>query len=595
VTATISSPSDGAVLGTATASTSLSEGDAAPMFSLSGPTMVRKGTNVTYTVTRSAPGETVANAETVNWTAEATSGTLTFLPTDTIKTFTIALPNGNGKSVAVSISSPSDGAQLGNSQVTTTTTNPAGIAGQPINLGLAALATDHTGPISATIAGVPLGWTISEGTDNGDGTWTVQTNNIAALTITSPATYTGALTLNVAASWINADGSIGHTTVIDNVEAYAAGSAIFALSGDDNLTGSNGHDMFVFSQPIGHDVIYGFDAPSDQIDLIGYANFTAFGEILAHTANDAAGNAVITLTDGQSITLNGVDATSLTASNFAFDQTPVTENAGHMVINDGAILPLSGIIDNTDTIELNSSGSGSELELIEHGITLQGHGRVILSDDSENVIAGTVSDVTLTNVDNGISGAGHLGDGVMTLVNQGTIFATGTYSLVIDTGANPVSNTGTLGSTGSGGLIVNSALTNTGLIWADGGNVVILRAVSGGGSALISGTAQLEFAGGSDTAASFDVAAAGILKLDQSSGFTGAISGFAPGDAIDLADLGFGPSSALSYSDGGAGIGGMLSVTDGAHSASLAMVGSYDQSSFQMAADAMGGTMVRLT
>jgi len=40
------------------------------------------------------------------------------------------------------------------------------------------------------------------------------------------------------------------------------------------------------------------------------------------------------------------------------------------------------------------------------------------------VISGTVSDVTLTNVDNTISGAGHLGDGVMILVNQGTIIAT---------------------------------------------------------------------------------------------------------------------------------------------------------------------------
>ena len=68
--------------------------------------------------------------------------------------------------------------------------------------------------------------------------------------------------------------------ITDNVEAYAPGNPIFALSGDDNLTGSSGHDMFVFSQPIGHDVIHSFDAASDQIDLIGYADFTGFGDIL---------------------------------------------------------------------------------------------------------------------------------------------------------------------------------------------------------------------------------------------------------------------------------------------------------------------------
>ena len=71
--------------------------------------------------------------------------------------------------------------------------------------------------------------------------------------------------------------------VADNVEAYAAGSPIFALSGDDHLTGSSGHDLFVFSQPIGHDAVYNFDAAADQIDLIGYADFTGFGDIQAHT------------------------------------------------------------------------------------------------------------------------------------------------------------------------------------------------------------------------------------------------------------------------------------------------------------------------
>ena len=50
-------------------------------------------------------------------------------------------------------------------------------------------------------------------------------------------------------------------------------SPIFAWSGDDYLTGSSGRDLFVIAQPIGYDTIYGFDAASDQIDLIGYAGF----------------------------------------------------------------------------------------------------------------------------------------------------------------------------------------------------------------------------------------------------------------------------------------------------------------------------------
>src|SRR5262249_51245213 len=98
-------------------------------------------------------------------------------------------------------------------------THPAGTAGAPINLGLAD-PSGHVGAITATIAGVPSGWTLSEGSDNGDGSWTVVTNDVSSLSITSPTNYTGALVLNVVETWTNADGSTGHAIVADNVEAY---------------------------------------------------------------------------------------------------------------------------------------------------------------------------------------------------------------------------------------------------------------------------------------------------------------------------------------------------------------------------------------
>ena len=83
------------------------------------------------------------------------------------------------------------------------------------------------------------------------------------------------------------------------MEVYAKSGPIFAWSGDDHLTGSSGNDLFVFSQPIGNDMIYGFDAADDKIDLIGYSDFTSFADVQAHMADDAEGNAVITLGDGQ--------------------------------------------------------------------------------------------------------------------------------------------------------------------------------------------------------------------------------------------------------------------------------------------------------
>jgi len=308
--------------------------------------------------------------------------------------------------------------------------------------------------------------------------------------------------------------------------------------------------------------------------------------------NDAAGNAVLTLADGQSITLNGVDADSLTADDFVFDQTPVTENAGHMVISDGAILPLSGIIDNTGTIELNSTGSGTDLELIEHGITLQGHGQVVLSDSSQNLITGTVSDVTLTNVDNTISGAGHLGDGVMVLVNEGTIIATGTNALDIDTGANAVTNTGTIEATGTGGLVVHSDVVNTGLLWANDGNVTIDGNVSGNGSALISGTATLEFAHASAENTTFATGATGTLILGDSFNFSGTVSGMTADDHIDLLDFNFANAPTLNYTPNADNSGGTLSIADGSHTANIALLGSFDPTGFQIEADKTTGTLV---
>ncbi|WP_354066516.1 VCBS domain-containing protein [Bradyrhizobium sp. OAE829] len=468
---------------------------------------------------------------------------------------------------------------------------PAGVAGSPINLALTNPA-GVDGEVTVTICGVPAGWTVSNGTDNGNGTWTVRTSDASTLTVTTSAEFAGAMALSVAMTWTNADGTDGFSVLTDNVEAFAPGNPIFAISSDDNLTGSSGQDLFVFAQPIGHDVIYSFDAASDQIDLIGYADFTGFGDIRAHTANDAAGNAVITLAEGQTITLNGIDAASLTADDFVFDQTPVTVNAGHMVISNGAILPLSGVIDNTGTIELNSAGAETDLQLIQHGITLQGHGQVILSDSTENVITGTVSDVTFTNVDNTISGAGQLGAGQMILINEGTIIATGTNSLEIDTGANTIVNSGTLEATGSGGLVIDSNLDNSGLLWANGADITLNGSVTGGGTALIDGVATVEFEAASSVNVTFAAEATGTLKLGDSFDFSGMVSGFNEDDHFDLLDVTFGEGTSVSYVENSEETGGILTVSDGVHTANISLLGDYSADGFMFAADATMGTLL---
>ena len=473
---------------------------------------------------------------------------------------------------------------------------PAGVTGEAVNLGLSnPTVADLADTIKVSVTGAPLGWFISGGTQNPDGSWTIETADPSAATITTATNFVGAAVLGITETWTNADGTVGMATAADNVEAYAAASPIFAWSGNDNLTGSSGHDTFVFSQPIGNDVVHSFDVSSDTIDLIGYSGFTTFVDVQAHTADDTNGNAVITLADGQTITLDGVHTADLTSTNFEFDVTPTTKNPGTMTIGDGAMLPLSGVIDNTGTIALNSAGSETDLELIQHGITLQGGGQVNLSDNAENIIFSTSSDVTLTNLDNTIQGAGQLGQGQLNLVNEATINASGTNALVIDTGSNPIVNSGTLEATGSGGLVVNSAIQNSGNIWADGGNVTVNGAVTGNGTATISGSSTLEFSAASDDNTSFAAGATGTLKLDQAEKFSGSVSGFGAGDKLDLADIAFGANLTLGYSANAAGTGGMLSVSDGTHSASIALFGQFAAAGFHVGSDAGSGTMATYT
>ncbi|MGZ2410604.1 VCBS repeat-containing protein, partial [Sphingomonas sp. F9_3S_D5_B_2] len=464
---------------------------------------------------------------------------------------------------------------------------PAGAAGEPMNMALhapeGALVTVH-------IAELPDGWSVDGAVQLPDHSWIVGTSDVGSLTVTTPSDYVGAELLDMTMTWTNADGTSSTVVVANNVEAYLPGSPIFAWSGDDTLTGSSGTDEFVFAQPIGIDVVHSFDVSADKIDLIGYG-LSSFAEVQAHLSENPDGSAVITLANGQSITLEGVSGSSLTSSNFEFDATPTVRNAGTITIGNGALLPLSGNIENSGIINLVSTGAATVLELIQNGITLQGGGEVLLSDNAGNVITASLPSVSFTNVDNTISGAGSIGGGSLTLVNEGIINATGTNALVIDTGDNCVVNSGTLESTASGGLQVVGDLQNDGLVLAGAGSVTIGGDVTGLGQFEIDGTALVEFGGHSTNAVLLDGAATGVVVFDHASDFTGSISGLNSDDRLDLRDVQFGETTSLNYVADGAG-GGVLTVSDGVHSAQLHLVGEYQPSDFHLGSDGLGGTFV---
>ena len=267
-------------------------------------------------------------------------------------------------------------------------------------------------------------------------------------------------------------------------------------------------------------------------------------------------------------------------------------NANSIVIGDNAVLPLAGTVNNSGTIELASTGGQTRLQVLANGLTLEGGGHVELSDGNGNIIVGTTPDATLTNVDNTISGAGQLGEGQLTLHNKGTIIASGSNALTIDTGANEVVNSGTLRATGSGGLVIHSDIANSGLLWANGGSITTDGNVSGTGSALIDGVATFEMAGAFSENVTLDAGANATLKIDHAADFRGTVAGFDSNDVLDLADLAFGSSTTLGYAANSNNTGGTLTASDGTHTANIELLGQYTAASFVMSADGFGGTLI---
>ncbi len=87
----------------------------------------------------------------------------------------------------------------------------------------------------------------------------------------------------------------------------------------------------------------------------------------------------------------------------------------NVLVNDQTSLTLQDTIDNHGTITLAAAPDPSLV--IDGCVTLTGHGEIVLSGDGDNIIGGACGGV-LDNVDNTISGAGSIGDGQVTLINE---------------------------------------------------------------------------------------------------------------------------------------------------------------------------------
>jgi Ca2+-binding RTX toxin-like protein len=146
--------------------------------------------------------------------------------------------------------------------------------------------TDGSESLSFQISGLPEGATLSAGTDNGDGTWSLQPGELDGLTLTVGNEISEGFDLTVQAISMEDDGSTATSVVnvhVDVEPVEAPGQTLVGGSGKDTLTGDAGDDT-LFGQSGddrllgegGDDTLYG-GSGKDTLEG-GAGNDTLYGE-----------------------------------------------------------------------------------------------------------------------------------------------------------------------------------------------------------------------------------------------------------------------------------------------------------------------------
>ncbi|MCK5747923.1 MAG: cadherin-like domain-containing protein [Oricola sp.] len=156
----------------------------------------------------------------------------------------------------------------------------------PINISTSLTDTDGSESLSITISGVPEGATLSAGTDNGDGTWTLEESDLDGLTVTPPTdsdvdfdlsvsvtsteTSTGETSTVTDTFTVEVDAVADPTTVSATVEAKLVGGeqVTETVSGEGSIDASNfnqpGHGFTVSARTLNADGSLS-DASSDNV------------------------------------------------------------------------------------------------------------------------------------------------------------------------------------------------------------------------------------------------------------------------------------------------------------------------------------------
>jgi VCBS repeat-containing protein len=200
--------------------------------------------------------------------------------------------------------------------------------------------TDGDAGQSGMVAVVGLAGTYGSLTVDAAGAWTyaLDNNALAVQSLTGGQVVTDVLTLQTmdgtavevtvtVTGAADSDLILG-TAAADRLTGTAGVDHIFGEDGRDRITGKGGADVlsggadgdrFVFNGNFGQDIITDFDTlqKGETISLAGVDGLRGFLDLVAHHLSEVGGDAVISV-GGNTLTLQGVTANSLTAGDFLF-------------------------------------------------------------------------------------------------------------------------------------------------------------------------------------------------------------------------------------------------------------------------------------
>ncbi|NIY77841.1 calcium-binding protein, partial [Thalassospira sp. HF15] len=324
-----------------------------------------------------------------------------------------------------------------------------GLEDTAIALDIDAALTDPSEVLSVTVSGVPDGASLSAGTDNGDGTWTLDTNDLEGLTITPPENFSGSFDLKVVAQSTDGDSVAstadpihltrgspgGNSTITVEVEGVADAPTLdvadasgnedsaIALDIDAGLTDSSETlTVTISGVPDGATLSAGTDngdgtwtLGSDQLDGLTITPADDFSGSfdLGVTATSADGSDLATATDTLTVDVTGVaDAPTLDVS----DASGSEDSAIALDID-------AGLTDSSETLTVTISG-------VPDGATLSagadnGDGTWTLASDQLDGLTITPADDFSGSFDLGVTATSADGSDVATTTDSITVDVTG--------------------------------------------------------------------------------------------------------------------------------------------------------------------------